>query len=860
MTPSKARVFVFSAAAALAAPALASAQGTGYWHTSGGMVLDSQNQPVRIAGINWFGFETTNYYPHGLWTRDYRDMLQQISGLGYNTIRLPFASQMFDAGVTAGYIEFSGGKNADLKDASGNTLPPVQIMDKIIAAAGDLGLRVILDRHRPDSATQSALWYTSAYPEERWIDDWKMLATRYSGSTTVVGADLHNEPHSPACWGCGDQATDWRLAAERAGNAIHSVNPNWLIVVEGVDWGGNLTQAGQYPVRLNVPNRVVYSPHDYPNSVAVQPQFSDPNYPANLPGFWEGRWGYLRTQNLAPVMLGEFGTTLQTVSDQQWLDGLINYLAPTATSGANSFSWTYWCLNPDSGDTGGILQADWISVEQAKQDRLVAIQFPLGVASGDTEPPTAPATLAATTVTMTSVALSWTPSTDNVAVTGYDVYAGAGRIATVTGTSATIGGLAPGTAYVFTVKAVDGAGNLSPASPAATVTTLPDIQPPTAPTNVAATTTTSSSVSLAWSPSADDVGVTGYSVYVNGAATPAVSVVGTSATVTGLAASTSYSFTVSARDGAGNVSPPSAAVSVTTTAVTIGTTNLALNRPANASSNANGSYGAKRAFDGNTGTRWGSTYSDPQWISVDLGSAQAISRVKLNWEGAYARAYKIQVSNDGTTWTDAYSTTSGDGGIDDLAVSASGRYVRMYGTQRATAYGYSLWEFEVYGTGAAPAPPPPSGPVNLVTNPEFDSGMTGWTLYADAPVGASATATVVDNAGLSGANALQVTIASPGPDDWRVQVHQTRAITAGKSYKISFMAKAAAAKNIRVVIQQEGGTWKEYFSQPVSVTTSAATYGPFTFNCGTTDATSKLKFYVGGNGTMVQIDNVTVTE
>ncbi|HEY3002243.1 MAG TPA: discoidin domain-containing protein [Kribbellaceae bacterium] len=371
---------------------------------------------------------------------------------------------------------------------------------------------------------------------------------------------------------------------------------------------------------------------------------------------------------------------------------------------------------------------------------------------------------------------------------------------------------------------------------------------------MAATATTASSVSLTWSASADDVGVTGYSVYVNDAATPAVSVAGTSATVSGLAASTSYSFTVRARDGAGNVSAASAAVSATTQSPSV---NLALNRPATASSNAtDATYGARFAFDGNGATRWGSAYSDKQWIRVDLGSVQTIARVKLVWEAAYGRSYKIQLSNDGATWTDVYSTTAGDGGVDDLAVSGSGRYVRMYGTKRATAYGYSLWEFEVYGSGA-PAPPPP---VNLVTNPEFDNGMTGWTLYADAAAGASASAAVVTDAGLSGANALQVTIASPGPDDWRVQVQQPRAVTAGKAYKISFMAKAAAAKNIRVAIQQEGGAWKEYFSQPVSVTTSPATYGPFAFTATTTDATAKLKFYVGGNATTVQIDNVTVTE
>lgn len=107
----------------------------------------------------------------------------------------------------------------------------------------------------------------------------------------------------------------------------------------------------------------------------------------------------------------------------------------------------------------------------------------------------------------------------------------------------------------------------------------------------------------------------------------------------------------------------------------------------------------EKAVDGNASTRWASAEGiDPQWIRVDLGSAHTISRVRLNWEVAYARAYRVQTSADGSTWQDVYSTTSGDGGIDDLTVSGTGRYVRVHGSQRGTQWGYSLWELEVYGT------------------------------------------------------------------------------------------------------------------------------------------------------------------
>ena len=204
--------------------------GSGYWHTSGNQILDSNNQPVRIAGINWFGFETSNYVAHGLWSRDYKDMLNQIASLGYNTIRLPFSDQLFDSGSTPNSISFYGQNGPINTDLQGLTTG-LQIMDKIINYGGSIGLKFILDQHRPDSGAQSALWYTSQYPESRWISDWTMLAKHYLGNTAVIGADLHNEPHSPACWGCGDTSVDWRLAAERGGNAVLAVNPNWLIFV-----------------------------------------------------------------------------------------------------------------------------------------------------------------------------------------------------------------------------------------------------------------------------------------------------------------------------------------------------------------------------------------------------------------------------------------------------------------------------------------------------------------------------------------------------------------------------------------------------------------------------------------------------
>ena len=132
---------------------------------------------------------------------------------------------------------------------------------------------------------------------------------------------------------------------------------------------------------------------------------------------------------------------------------------------------------------------------------------------------------------------------------------------------------------------------------------------------------------------------------------------------------------------------------------------LSQGKPATSSSTENASFPASAAVDGNTGTRWSSAFSDPQWLQVDLGATATITSVTLTWEAAYAKSFQIQTSADGSTWTTVYSTTTGTGGTQTVAVTGSGRYIRMYGTVRATPYGYSLWEFQVFGTSSTTTPP-----------------------------------------------------------------------------------------------------------------------------------------------------------
>ncbi|MET9426426.1 discoidin domain-containing protein [Streptomyces sp. NPDC003036] len=172
---------------------------------------------------------------------------------------------------------------------------------------------------------------------------------------------------------------------------------------------------------------------------------------------------------------------------------------------------------------------------------------------------------------------------------------------------------------------------------------------------------------------------------------------------------------------------------------------LSQGRPATASSQEGDGYAASAAFDGNlTGTRWASQWSDPQWVQVDLGQRSNLSRVVLTWEGAYGRSYQIQASDNGTDWRTLKTVTGGDGGTDDLAVSGSGRYVRMLGTERAGGYGYSLWEFQVYGNTDGTPPPVTGGAVRVTGSqgnwqltaggqPYTVKGLTWGPSVADAP-------------------------------------------------------------------------------------------------------------------------------
>ncbi|MBB6143569.1 hypothetical protein HNQ77_001518 [Silvibacterium bohemicum] len=183
-------------------------------------------------------------------------------------------------------------------------------------------------------------------------------------------------------------------------------------------------------------------------------------------------------------------------------------------------------------------------------------------------------------------------------------------------------------------------------------------------------------------------------------------------------------FTVAVTNGSGTATSTQATLTVNS--VTPTSPNLALNQPVAESAGQNDAlYGPAFAVDGNLTTRWSSAFVDPSWIRVDLGTAQTINQVILHWQTAYGKVYQIQVSPDAQNWATVFTQPAGKGGVENITFTpVSARYVRMYGTTRATPYGYSLFEFDVYGPVTAPT---------IATEP---ASVT-------ANVGATATFTVV---------------------------------------------------------------------------------------------------------------------
>lgn len=714
----RAAVAAVAAAAVLAAPVVLSAPAqaapTQDWlHVEGNQIVDEAGNDVWLTGVNWFGFNASERVFHGLWSANLEQTTKAMADRGLNVVRVPVSAQLlleWSKGQTVAAPNVNTFANPDLAG-----LNNLQIFDRFLELCEKYGLKVFLDLHSAEADNSGhvyPMWWKGSVTTENVYQAWEWVATRYKNNDTIIGADVKNEPHGSfsepefAKWNDTTAADNFKHFAETAGKRILAINPNLLIFVEGTAvypkdgtswtstnkddwyntwWGGQLRGVEDHPIDLGAnQDQLVYSPHDYGPLVFEQPWFTGTWDATTLErDVWDPNWLYIHKQEIAPLLIGEWGGFMDGGPNQKWMTALRDLIVKYR------LHHTFWVLNPNSGDTGGLLGNDWVSWDEAKYalvkpalwaegGKFVSLdhQVKLGGAASttgislseatgggtpsDTTAPSVPTGLTVGTTTASSVSLSWTASTDaGSGVAGYEVYRGSTRIGTATSTSFTATGLSADTAYTFTVRATDRVGNVSAASTAVTARTkagtgTTDTTAPSVPANLRAGTGTSTSVALAWDASTDETGgsgVAGYDVYrgttlVGSSTTPSLA-------VTGLSPATAYTFTVRAKDVAGNVSAASAPLSVTTPP----------DRATGACSVKYTANGWNAGFTGtvrltNTGTSavssWtlGFTFPSGQtvtqgWSATWAQTGSAVTATSLPWNGSLAPGASVEIGFNG---------------------------------------------------------------------------------------------------------------------------------------------------------------------------------------------------------------------
>lgn len=325
-------------------------------------------QPFLLKGINWFGFETETFSPHGLWSQSMDYLLDFLHKNKFNALRVPFSVEFVEKMDVQPPIGIDVYKNPDMhKKTSG------QVLDILVQKAKRYGILIMPDMHRMEArGSIPPLWYDDKYPEKRILRAWKTLVSRYKYEPFVFAVDLKNEPHGMARWGGSIPAVNWPAAAQRIANELHRINPKLLIFVEGIAqlqdgfgtwWGGALDGVAKYPIKLKVPNKLVYSPHVYGPDVFGMTYFMSPNFPNNMPGIWTKQWEYVSGKKLGALVIGEWGGWNKAgTKDRTWHLAMSKFLQQKKL-GCSTF---YWCLNPNGGDTGGLLQDDWKTPVQSK--------------------------------------------------------------------------------------------------------------------------------------------------------------------------------------------------------------------------------------------------------------------------------------------------------------------------------------------------------------------------------------------------------------------------------------------------------------------------------------------------------------
>lgn len=361
-------------------------------HTQSRFIVDAKGQRLKLAAVNWYGAEEKDYVVAGLDQVALDVVARRIRELGYNAVRLPWSNEMYE-------------RNPLIDDArlahnpALHGLRALAVLDAVIAALAHQGLLVILDNHTSDAdwccseSDENGLWWNSRYSELAWVGDWRAMVLRYRDQPAVVGVDLRNEPRAASgrapVWGGADATVNWKRAAGTCAEELLKLNPNLLVMVEGLNYSTDFGGVYTDPLQLSVAGRLVYAPHDYAWFHTGITSYAD------LKTALGNQWGFLLTQGkpfTAPVWVSEFGTCHSgpdciagTTAQGLWFAAIRQYLTDA------DIDWAYWALDgtqaSGSGRTLGAEETYGVLDRAWQKPALPALQAALAALQPATEHP-----------------------------------------------------------------------------------------------------------------------------------------------------------------------------------------------------------------------------------------------------------------------------------------------------------------------------------------------------------------------------------------------------------------------------------------------------------------------------------------
>jgi len=319
--------------------------------------------PFLIKGSSWHGLESCAFAPAGLWAHNvswYLDFLQENR---FNVLRVPFSQQW----VQDGYKTISPSEDtvSGCDECKGKT--SFEILDTVFREAESRGIYILLDMHRHSCAWQDTeLWYSLSegrYNSDSFFETWEKLLEDFEGRSNFIGIDLLNEPRGVACW-CDKKEYSWNMFVEYAFQRLDVSKRDFLLFVEGTDWGKDFSGLKSTNLDVNY-SKIVFSPHAYGPLVTHVPFVDDP---LTLRADWENKFGYLATPPYShALVIGEFGAIANSI-DFTWLQRFVSFLVDFKICGI------FWTLTPNSADTGGLLQNDYTTPEKDKLELLDTLQ------------------------------------------------------------------------------------------------------------------------------------------------------------------------------------------------------------------------------------------------------------------------------------------------------------------------------------------------------------------------------------------------------------------------------------------------------------------------------------------------------